>query len=181
MFALMEKKELRKMVRGRLSALTDGQKSAMSESACLKMSLLPQWKAASKVMLFLSMPDEVSTQSLINQALASGKSIYVPKVCGEEIEVYEYSGKLLAPGAFGIMEPSGEAARLPDPKELDFVAVPGVAFTEDGLRMGRGKGFYDRFLPKTSCPRFGLAYSVQIVDSIPSDPWDVPLDGVVTD
>ena len=130
-------------------------------------------------MLFMPMPDEIDVRPLIQEARKAGKKVYIPKVEGSEIAVYEYSEAHLASGAFGILEPAEGAVRLCDLGRLDLVIVPGVAFTAEGQRLGRGKGFYDRFLPKTVCPHFGIAFPQQIVPSLPTDPWDVPLDGVI--
>lgn len=175
----MDKKELRKEIRARIGCLSADEKAINSKETCALAAQLPEWRRAENVMLFLSLPDEIDTSFLISEALKSGKTVYVPKVQGEVIEVYEYSPSHLAKGAFGILEPTPDALRLDDFGALRLIFVPGVAFTPEGLRLGRGKGFYDRFLPKTSCPKYGLAFPQQIVPALPSDPWDIPLDGVI--
>ena len=83
----------------------------------------------------------------------------------------------LAPGRWGIWEPTDEAPLLSDYSRLDLVVVPGVAFSSDGRRLGRGKSFYDRFLPLVPRAAFvGVCYPCQVVEQIPADPWDIGMD-----
>lgn len=83
----------------------------------------------------------------------------------------------LAPGRWGIWEPTDEAPLLSDYSRLDLVVVPGVAFSSDGKRLGRGKSFYDRFLPLVPKAAFvGVCYPCQVVEQIPADPWDIGMD-----
>ena len=83
-------------------------------------------------------------------------------------------------GAFGILEPQGER---PCPAgEIDLVVCPGVAFTADGRRLGRGRGYYDRYLgvPAFRGFRVGVCYAHQLVDDLPVEPHDVRMDRVIT-
>lgn len=83
----------------------------------------------------------------------------------------------LALGRWGIWEPTDEAPLLSDYSLLDLVVVPGVAFSSDGKRLGRGKSFYDRFLPLVPRAAFvGVCYPCQVVEQIPADPWDIGMD-----
>lgn len=100
-------------------------------------------------------------------------------VNGEEmiLEVRELAPGQLAPGRWGIWEPTDEAPLLSDYSRLDLVVVPGVAFSSDGKRLGRGKSFYDRFLPLVPRAAFvGVCYPCQVVEQIPADPWDIGMD-----
>lgn len=98
--------------------------------------------------------------------------------CEEMIlEVRELAPGQLAPGRWGIWEPTDEAPLLSDYSRLDLVVVPGVAFSSDGKRLGRGKSFYDRFLPLVPRAAFvGVCYPCQVVEQIPADPWDIGMD-----
>jgi len=169
-----EKKRLRKEIRDMVKGLSPETRKDFSQRTCDLIAESDVWKKADSILLFLSMKDEIDTSSLLSQP----KKLYVPKVVGEELEIYEYSPNKVSSGAFGILEPTEDATMLKDLETLDLVIVPGVAFTEEGLRMGRGKGFYDRFLPRTSCPTWGIAFPQQIVERLPVEPWDRPLDGV---
>ena len=98
---------------------------------------------------------------------------------GEEmvLEVRELAPGQLALGRWGIWEPTDEAPLLSDYSRLDLVVVPGVAFSSDGKRLGRGKSFYDRFLPLVPRAAFvGVCYPCQVVEQIPADPWDIGMD-----
>ena len=100
-------------------------------------------------------------------------------VSGEEmiLEVRESAPGQLALGRWGIWEPTDEAPLLSDYSRLDLVVVPGVAFSSDGKRLGRGKSFYDRFLPLVPRAAFvGVCYPCQVVEQIPADPWDIGMD-----
>ena len=100
-------------------------------------------------------------------------------VSGEEmiLEVRELAPGQLALGRWGIWEPTDEAPLLSDYSRLDLVVVPGVAFSSDGRRLGRGKSFYDRFLPLVPRAAFvGVCYPCQVVEQIPADPWDIGMD-----
>ena len=95
---------------------------------------------------------------------------------------YEYDPRTMRPGAFGIVEP-GPEARLCEPRELDLVIVPGTAFTAAGARMGRGRGYYDKYLaqPEVHAVKIGVCYAHQLVGELPSEPHDVAMDCVITD
>lgn len=100
-------------------------------------------------------------------------------VSGKEmiLEVRELAPGQLALGRWGIWEPTDEAPLLSDYSRLDLVVVPGVAFSSDGKRLGRGKSFYDRFLPLVPRAAFvGVCYPCQVVEQIPADPWDIGMD-----
>ncbi|MDD7454859.1 MAG: 5-formyltetrahydrofolate cyclo-ligase [Bacteroidales bacterium] len=172
---MYDKHGIRAEIRAKVKALQPMKKKEYSIETCRQVLSSPQWKSANRIMAFLSLADEIDTSLLLAD---TSKKLYVPKVNGDEIDVYEYSAATVAPGAFGILEPSENAALLRDPSLLDLVIVPGLAFTESGVRLGRGKGFYDRFLHNVSCQVWGIAFPQQIVDSIPADPWDIPIDGV---
>ena len=110
------------------------------------------------------------------------KRIVVPRVEGDVMRFYEYDPQTLCPGAFGIAEP-GPAARLCDPSEIDLVIVPGTAFTASGIRCGRGRGYYDKYLslPGVHAVKVGVCFAHQLVGELPAEPHDVAMDYVITD
>jgi 5-formyltetrahydrofolate cyclo-ligase len=115
----------------------------------------------------------------VQRAIASGKTVVLPVVLGDELELRVYSGDdSMETGAFGIMEPMGE----PYVGDVDVAIVPGVAFSDGGVRLGRGKGFYDRMLKSLPCYKIGLCFSFQRMDiSSLAEPHDVLMDEVVSD
>ena len=139
----------------------------------------PQWQAARTVLLYHSLPDEVDTHDFIRRWSRS-KRILLPVVRGTDLELRLYAGdSCLAQGAFHINEPTGEA--FTDYTAIDLAVVPGVAFDRLGNRLGRGKGYYDRLLPRlpATCPKIGLCFPCQLLDRIPSEAHDVRMDAVV--
>ena len=134
-------------------------------------------------MLYYSLPDEVDTHTLVDSLLMSGKHILLPRVTGEgTMELRRYTGPSdLAQGAYNIMEPTGEV--FDDYAAIDLIVVPGVAFDRHGHRLGRGGGFYDRFLSHPALHhtcKVGICFPCQVVDSIPTEPHDLPVSQVIS-
>ena len=150
------------------------------------MSLL-EMKSCSVIMSYVDFGKEVRTVPLIFELLNQGKRVVVPYCENGEIQLFRIKNlKELAPGYFGILEPKIELRQLSErrvlPEELQLILVPGMAFDPQGGRLGRGKGFYDRFLKKTSknSLKIGLAFDWQIFDAIPMSESDQYVDVVVT-
>jgi 5-formyltetrahydrofolate cyclo-ligase len=144
--------------------------------------LKPLLVRAQNIVAYYSLVDEVDTHYLIDDLLAAGKSVYLPKVVSDEDMVLcRYTGaESLREGAFGIMEPAG--TELSVVEAVDVVLVPGMAFDVEGNRLGRGKGYYDRFLKSLNNPRprlIGVCFDFQEVDVVPTEPTDVKVDVVV--
>lgn len=138
-----------------------------------------------KVALYRSMPDELSLSALVSVLRREGALLHFPRVQGERIEMARVDDPDLATswdrGPFGIDEPAGRFAAI-DPKTLDIVFVPGVAFGVAGERIGMGAGFYDRFL--ASAPdalRIALAFDAQLRDGLPQNSWDERVHWVLTE
>ena len=132
-------------------------------------------------MFFVSFNNEIDTHGMIEDALKN-KIVVVPKVLHHEIEpsVIISFDNLIPSGKFGILEPI-EAMKIPW-KKIDLVLVPGIVFDKNGHRIGYGLGFYDKFLKKVpKAIKIGLAFDFQIVDKVPREEHDVPVDLVVTD
>ena len=137
----------------------------------------PLFLAAQTVLLYWSMPEEVDTHALIRK-WSERKRIVLPRVCGEELELRLYDPERMVPGYRGILEPAEDALPVPD-AEIDLAIVPGLAFDRAGHRLGRGKGYYDRLLPRLHCPKLGLAFPCQVLDEVPIEAHDVALDGII--
>ena len=139
----------------------------------------PAFRAASTILLYHSLPDEVDTHSFIRKWSAK-KQILLPVVTGDDLELRVYTGPGdLATGAYGIEEPTG--ALFTDYDAIDFIVVPGVAFDRNGNRLGRGKGYYDRLLPRIpSAYKAGICFPFQIVEEVPAETFDIHMDEVIT-
>jgi len=136
------------------------------------------------IMIYVSLPSEVDTRGLLEYLLCSGKNISVPAVEGDHIAAVRVrSLESLKPGKFGVFEPQLEHREYVEPRELDLVILPGLCFTEDGKRLGRGGGFYDRFLKliPDSVHTIGLCYGAQVGQEIPFEEHDMKVDEIVTE
>ena len=181
-----EKKALRKATRAKLEALSAIDKACAARQVLEKLSRHDQWKSADIVFAFVSMPDEIDTTPILRAALEAGKKVALPKVVGEDLAFYKISNleQDIAPGAFGILEPV-PGLRQVTQEELSglscVVLVPGVAFDRENYRLGRGKGFYDRFFDSVgnSVYKIGIGYSFQLVEKVPREPHDQKLDAVI--
>ncbi len=185
-FNFVGKSEIRKHLREVLAAMTPADRHTKSLMACKQIVNSPEFQAAKSIMLFLSTPMEVDTTPIALRAWQQGKSVVVPKVSWDAkrmvpIEITSLSSEQLKTTEKGIREPiSGNPVPL---SFIDLIFVPGLGFTEDGMRIGRGMGFYDRFLAQheflgDSC---GLCFQEQIVPFIPMLDHDVPLSMLATD
>ncbi len=160
-----------------------------SRSAAIQKGLfgLGVFKRATNVLFYVSLPAEVDTLPMIGEALALGKNVVVPKTDLEkkELELYQihYPEKDLARGAYGILEPVPSRTRRTEVSDIECVIVPGIAFDAAGHRIGQGAGFYDRLLKKIGpqVPKIGLAYSFQVLSSIPFESHDEKVDLVLTE
>lgn len=139
----------------------------------------PAFRAANTVLLYHSLKDEVDTHEFIKK-WSSEKRILLPVVKGDDLELRIYTGPQdMKTGAYGIEEPIGET--FTDYAEIDFIAVPGVAFDREGNRLGRGKGYYDRLLPRIpSAFKAGICFPFQLIDKVPTEPFDICMDIIIT-
>ncbi len=144
-----------------------------------KVLHLPEFTKARKVALFVPLKGEPDISSLF-PIVAREKELILPKVSGKELLLLrvDYPLKLIR-GSFGVYEPAeGQEIK---PEEVDFILVPGVVFDLRGFRIGFGKGYYDRLLREIRGLKVGVAFSFQVLGSIPHDPWDVPVDVLITE
>ena len=141
--------------------------------------LRPLLREAKVVMAYYSLPDEVATHVLIDELVAEGKTVLLPKVLDDTtMELRRYTGPQdLCEGAYHIMEPVGRP--FADLSQIDVALIPGIAFDAQGHRLGRGKGYYDRFLSLVNTQTIGLCFDFQKVVEVPVDAHDVAVDKVV--
>ena len=176
---LSDKRKIRQAVRAEIAKLSDEEKKSLSAQIFSKIGELDEVEQASVVALFISLADEPKTTEFIEELLRKKKRIVTPRIEGDEMNFYDIS-EGMTNGAFGIMEP---IATTPiNPSEIDVMIVPGVAFTHQGIRLGRGKGFYDKYLSHKDFHAYtiGVCYPCQVVENLPSEPHDRQLDLIVT-
>lgn len=175
-----EKDELRKTVRRLKNLHTKDELRELSAKIAESLLGLSRLKEAQTVMLYCSLPDEVYTMDIIHSLSKAGKRIVLPRVTGDsDMELREYTGDAdLTPGSFGIPEPCGKVFDKYD--RIDVAVIPGMAFDIEGNRLGRGKGYYDRFLKcNRSTYKIGLCFDFQFMDRIPAYKHDIRMDCVI--
>ena len=174
----MRKSELRQLIRERKRPFTRQQLEEWSLAIVSQLIQHPHIINAQTILLYHALPDEVSTLPLFNAW--QDKTLLLPRVIDEkQMELRRYtSPEDLQQGTFGIMEPCGKV--FTDYDAIDVAIVPGMAFDSKGHRLGRGKGYYDRFLSLTpSIHKIGVCFPFQLVDNVPTDENDVRMDEVI--
>lgn len=182
----MRKEELRQQMRQQKRQYTPQQLEVLSLPVIERLKT--RLSDVQTILAFYSLPDEVNTHSLIDEWVAEGKTVFLPKVVdGEHMVWCRYMGcQDLKEGAFHIMEPVTEGrffCYTPDiTKEPSpcFILVPGVAFDSDGHRLGRGRGYYDRFLAMhPEIYKIGVCFDFQKVPEVPVAENDISVDEVI--
>ncbi len=174
----MCKKELRRQIRERKRQCTQDELGALSLSVMRRLMNNGRLVAARTLLLYYPLPDEADVSGLLD--MLQDKTLLLPRVTGEStMELRVYEGRdCLDTGAYGIMEPCGPV--FTDYGSIDVAVVPGMAFDADGNRLGRGKGYYDRFLaPLPHIYKIGVCFPFQLLDSVPAEPTDIRMDEVV--
>jgi 5-formyltetrahydrofolate cyclo-ligase len=182
-----KRRQLRRDLRAKRRALPDAVREQADRAIHAHLRSLPELKRARRIALFLAFDGEPSLQRFIHAARRSRKHLYVPVLRGMTMTFAELApSATLAANFFGILEP--RLGRKIDARKLDLVLTPLVAFDDHGVRIGVGRGYYDRcfrFLRQRSHWRrpklLGVAYELQRVPPLESNAWDVPLWGVVTE
>lgn len=180
---ISRKKKVRRHIRDLLGNLSFEEKERRNTHVKERLFSLEVYRKAKNILFYASLPDEVDTFMLMRQAVKA-KSILLPRISGESLHVYRIEDieQDLEKSVLGIMEPKDSCLKADD-FDIDAVIVPGLAFDKDRNRLGRGKGYYDRFLQQLSSKttKIGLCFSFQVLDTLPHDPGDCKVDIVVTD
>ncbi|MDX2115517.1 MAG: 5-formyltetrahydrofolate cyclo-ligase [Planctomycetota bacterium] len=183
------KLRVRREARRVLAALTPVERKLRSSSACVRLADTPGFAGAKTLMLYIPTAEEVDISSLVGIAVRAGKRVCMPRMdwSARTMEPVLVSG----PGFSSEVRKHGVPEPTPGPVAtldlIDLVIVPGLAFDTQGRRMGRGGGFYDRFLAayRTARPRggaaLGICFEAQLVPEIPTEPHDAQVDGLVTE
>jgi len=179
------KNQVRERIRRKLLSMSPQDQALKSGLACRALIDLPEFRQARTVMLYMSIPFEVDTAVIARTAWDQGKTVLTAKLRPKARQLIAVRfGSLnedFTIGTYGIREPRSDS---PWPVEgIDFIVVPAMAYDRRGGRLGRGGGYYDRFLgqPGLRAVRCGLAFAEQVVDELPTAPHDQPVDIVVTD
>lgn len=170
----MTKAEIRAEIKRRIAALTEEQKREAAHIVASKLASFG--RTGKRIMLYNALPDELD-MSEAAKLLCEGNELFYPVVDGDDMYAAPYGE--MRRGAFGILEPGGVRMTAKE-AALDVIVVPLRAFDAECMRVGRGKGYYDRFLEDGSALKVAVAFDQQRVDSVPTEAHDVPMDAVVT-
>ena len=177
----MTKEELRKQIKEEIKRLNAAERDTQSLYVCLQVIGSAEWQQAQTVLLYAALPDEISLQLLIDDAIGSGEDIILPVVHGDTLLLRKYDPQHFEKqGKYQIEEPTEACEELTDLSKIDLAIIPGRAFSKKGHRMGRGKGYYDKLLPMLQCPKWGVCFTCQLQRMVPCDEWDVRMNKVVT-
>lgn len=180
--SLNKKTQLRKDMSKKRENLHVEDVKKLSEQICTRLYELHPLKGAKSIMGFVPIRNEVNLMPFLEQQMKSGKTILLPRVedNGEMLAVEFKGWDKTKISSYGIAEPVGEP--YPEDK-IDVVLVPGLVFDGNGYRLGYGKGYYDRFLPrlKNNAFKCGSCYDFQIVEDVFPHEKDIPVQWILTD
>ncbi|HJU23447.1 MAG TPA: 5-formyltetrahydrofolate cyclo-ligase [Casimicrobiaceae bacterium] len=181
------KAELRTLLLARRNALSPDERERMSNAITQSILALDTYRRARVAMAYMTFGSEFATGAFIEAANRDGKTIVLPKIdrAHDRLAIHtvrEFEHDLVA-GPWGILEPRPDTCALAMLAEIDFILVPGLGFTVRGDRLGYGRGYYDRLLANRDqhTALVAAAFSVQVVDEIPTTPQDVRIDMVITE
>ncbi|GAB6121534.1 5-formyltetrahydrofolate cyclo-ligase [Dysgonomonas termitidis] len=173
------KDKLRKEISALKKKFTSDELYNRSQEVLSVLELTGIFQESKTIFIYNSLDDEVQTFDFIRK-WSAGKDFYLPVIEKDEMVFRRCTtNTCFQQSAFGIMEPVGD--NYTDYKKVDLIIIPGVAFDRKMNRMGRGKAYYDRFLPKLKAPRLGICFEFQLFDGIPADKNDVKMDYIVSE
>ncbi|OES44368.1 5-formyltetrahydrofolate cyclo-ligase [Domibacillus iocasae] len=180
----MNKKKMRETIKQQLTAMERPVYEQKSFDIAAKLYALAEWKQAKIIALTVSADFEVDTWQLIRFAWLNGKIVCVPKCSPDtksmqfyQLERFSDLEKVYA----GLYEPNPEKTTPIHSNELDLLVVPGLLFERKGFRIGFGGGYYDRFLSSYKGQTISLAFSIQLLEKLPVEKYDMPVQKIVTD
>lgn len=177
---MQSKSEIRKEIRSRKRQFTETQLHELSVPIMQRLLAHPRLQTAQTVLIYYSLPDEVYTHNTINVLLQKGKTVLLPRVIDDEnMEIRHYEGKKdLAEGTYHIMEPTGRIFN--NYTQIDLAVVPGMSFDNNHNRLGRGKGYYDRFLRLIpDVYKIGICFEFQKLEHIPAGIHDIRMNEIL--
>lgn len=172
-----EKTMIRDKMKELKAEISEIEKHAQSVRVFEKVESLPEFQAAKTVLIYWSMPDELPTHNFIVK-WSRQKQMLLPIVKGNDMFAKPFSTKdQMVQGAYGIWEPDAQREFI---QKVDLVIVPGIAFDKQKNRLGRGKGYYDRYFTNGRVQKWGICFDFQLMNKIPAEPFDIKMDKVIT-
>lgn len=173
---------MRRQIRERIATMRVEEFKTEASSVFSQLEQLDEFRRAQTVALFWSLPDELPTHSFAERWVGK-KRILLPVITGSNMEFHEFSGEGLTPGSYNIMEP--QLGATVSASEIDLMVLPAVSFDLSGKRLGRGKGFYDKYLGAAQSSgvkiyTVGICLQCQLCETIVCQPHDMAVDMVIT-
>jgi 5-formyltetrahydrofolate cyclo-ligase len=175
------KASLRAEARKILDAISPRARAAASVGICGRIRALPEWAAAPVVALYAAQPSEPDLAALLS---TPGKEFCFPRIAGDTLEFRRCNAVAdLVPGPWNLLEPDPSKCPIVPPSEIALFAIPGLAFTRAGARLGRGGGFYDRFLggAHPNAAKLGICFHAQLVPTLPVESHDHEVTLIITE
>ena len=179
----LTKAALREQLRAEGTRHTSVERREGSRAICARLEAEGVWRNARTVLAFMPLESEPDITALFPQFLAAGRILALPRF--DPVAGSYQAAQITAPatqlvhGRYGVLEPQAECALL-SLKELDLALVPGIGFSLNGCRLGRGKGYFDRMLSEVRGWKCGVAFDWQVTVEIPTEPHDIRLNSIVT-
>lgn len=173
------KRQIRKEIKKLKELVPDEDKLSKSYAIFSEVEKLDVFKSSETLLLYWSMPDEVNTHDFILKWTQT-KRILLPVIHDEYLALKQFSGinNMIIGSGIGIPEPKGPFFDKYD--EIDLIIVPGVAFDKNNNRLGHGKAYYDKLLPKVNAYKLGVCFDFQLLDNIPATSLDVKIDKIIS-
>jgi 5-formyltetrahydrofolate cyclo-ligase len=181
-----QKKLIRTSILEKRNSLTPQQIKEAEQLIINNLMKLNEFIQSQNIFCYLSFRSEVPTKGIIAHCQQQGKNLYIPLCVNETkemiISLYDHEVKLSASN-YGVLEPTKETIKIADREILDIAIMPGAVFDPRGYRIGYGAGYYDKFFAHMNKKiyKIALAFSFQIIDEVPADDFDIPVDCIVTE
>ncbi len=178
---MLNKNEARQIIRKRLNKLSNEQVETLSEEVILNCNQLDSFKKSKIIAIFISMSKEVQTHDFIEYMFSQGKHIVLPSVSGDQMVMREIPSISFEEERHqGVIQPSSIYKEI-NPLEIDLIFIPCLGFDLQKNRLGRGGGFYDKYLKTTKAQKILIAFEQQKMESFETETHDVSVDCVITE
>lgn len=174
---ISEKILIREKIRHKKQQISDKDKTQASNAVFEKIEALPEFKEANTILIYWSMNDELPTHNFIIK-WSKTKQMLLPVVKENDMLIMPFSAKEnMKKGSYGIWEPETQREYI---NKIDLVIVPGIAFDKKKSRLGRGKGYYDRYFMNKRIKKIGIGFDFQLLDKVPTASFDIKMDKIIT-
>ncbi len=175
----IQKAALRKNLLERRDEISADLRDISSGKIHQNLKQIDAYDTSQNIACYFPIGSEVNTQEVMLDILEKGKNLLLPRIAKNDIVFHVITNiEKLEKGVFDIMEPRDDYKKA---EKIDCILVPTIAISKSGIRLGYGKGYYDRFLSTTKAVKISLTYSKQIIKSIPNDTHDIKMDWIVTE